>query len=210
MNTNRGIAPPVAEAWVALARDSGIGLRERTNGIELPAETDRLRVSRALFPERETARTAFSEPGRSPAPPPATSGESSTRSWAPESNGGRTARPFHVSRRSSWKELPGSRAPGPTASCSIPPTAILPWPAAAPRSSPSGAGTKRAGTGCGKSALPCSSPAIPGSPSSTGNTKATARKINELSCFYDRLRAPVQARGGGSASKKEVPRTRKG
>jgi len=94
MNTNRGIAPPVAEAWVALARDSGIGLRERTNGIELPAETDRLRVSRALFPERETARTAFSEPGRSPAPHPATSGESSTRSWAPESNGGRTARPW--------------------------------------------------------------------------------------------------------------------
>lgn len=49
MNTNREIAPPVAEASVALARDFGIWLHERTNGLDLPADTDRLRVSQALF-----------------------------------------------------------------------------------------------------------------------------------------------------------------
>ncbi len=49
MNSNRGIAPPVAEASVALAMDFGIWLHSQTNGLSLPANTDRLHVSQALF-----------------------------------------------------------------------------------------------------------------------------------------------------------------
>lgn len=49
MTTNNNYPPPICEVSVQVARDFGIWLHERTNGLELPATKDRLRFSEALF-----------------------------------------------------------------------------------------------------------------------------------------------------------------
>lgn len=41
--------PPICEESVQVARDFGIWLHEQTNGLELPATKDRLRISQPLF-----------------------------------------------------------------------------------------------------------------------------------------------------------------
>ncbi len=49
MTHNTNNPPAICEASVQVARDFGIWLHERTNGLTLPATNDRLRVSQALF-----------------------------------------------------------------------------------------------------------------------------------------------------------------
>lgn len=49
MTTNANNPPPICEVSVQVAIDFGIWLHDRTNGLELPATEDRLRISQPLF-----------------------------------------------------------------------------------------------------------------------------------------------------------------